>query len=221
MPQLTFLNLSEERQKKILEVCFKEFALNEYKVASIGNIIKELNIAKGSFYRYFENKRDLYFYLIDEAGKTRFREIDILFADPKKDFFQLIIENFAFKIQYDLENPLPSGFLYNVMQEKNNEEIGNIQIETKKRILNIIMELLNRNETIHQVRTDIPLFDMAYSILQMQWGMYDYLELKHSVDFRENIKAGKAVFSISKEDILKDVSSFVEILKSGMQSRSI
>ena len=85
MPLQTFLNLPEERRKMILDVAFEEFALHEYKVASIGNIIKKLEIAKGSFYRYFENKKALYFYLLDYAGKLRFEMVDHLFDDDEMD----------------------------------------------------------------------------------------------------------------------------------------
>ena len=65
----TFINLSPERQKEIIENSLKEFALNEYQTASISNIVTDLGIAKGSFYRYFESKKDLYFYLIDYCIK--------------------------------------------------------------------------------------------------------------------------------------------------------
>ena len=112
MPLQTFLNLSEERQKEILDVAFEEFALHEYKVASISNIVKKLNIAKGSIYRYFDNKKDLYFYLIQVASEMRFSEIDDLFADPNHDLFESITENFFRKVLFDLQNPLISGFLY-------------------------------------------------------------------------------------------------------------
>ena len=217
MPLQTFLNLPEERRKMILYVAFEEFALHEYKVASIGHIVKKLGIAKGSFYRYFENKKALYFYLLDYAGKLRFDMVDHLFANDEMDFFELIVENFAMKVRFDMENPLTSGFLYNVMQEKNNEEIGNIQLETKKKILNIVENLLLTQVRCHTIRTDIPLADMAYLIVQVQWGIYDYLEIKYGIDFRENVKQRKPVFTIPEEDILNDVRSFARLLKSGMQ----
>lgn len=217
MPLQTFLNLPEERRKAILDAAYEEFALNEYRVASLGNIIKKLGIAKGSFYRYFENKKELYFYLLDHAANLRFEAVDHLFIDTEKDFFELIIENFAMKVRFDIENPLIGGFLYNVMQEKNNEEIGNIQLDTKKKILEMVEDLLLTQVRHHTIRPDIPIHDMAYFVVQIQWGIYDYLEIKYDVDFRENVKQRKPVFSIPEDDIKNDVRSFARLLQSGLQ----
>ncbi|MCG8698850.1 MAG: TetR/AcrR family transcriptional regulator [Bacteroidales bacterium] len=219
MPLTTFHNLDIQRQQEILDVCFKEFALHEYKVASIGNIIKDLGIAKGSFYRYFENKKALYFYLLEYASQLRFNKVENLFTDKVKNFFKLLVDNFAQKVQFDMEFPVHSRFLYNVMQEQNNEEIGNVQLITKRKIMAIIIELLERKNTKKMLRKDIDVFDMAYLVLQVQWGMYDYLELKYNIDFRANVKENKPVFNLPEQDVMRDVFSFVNLLKNGMQKR--
>ncbi len=219
MPLKTFYNLERKRQKEILDACFKEFALHEYKIASIGNIIKELNIAKGSFYRYFKDKKDLYFFLIEYASQMRLKHVDKIFPGPGKDLFEAIIENFSMKIQFDLEYPLYSGFLYNVMQEKNNEEIGNIQLETKRKITLMVIDILTKYQTVNNLRQDIPIFDLSYLIVQVQWGMYEYLELKYKVNYRENVKKNKPVMSIQREKILEDVRSFVQLIKNGITNQ--
>lgn len=218
MPLQTFYNLSEDRQNRILQVAFEEFALHEYKVASISNIVKQLGIAKGSIYRYFENKKDLYFYLIQKASEMRYDEIDELFSDPQNNLFDGITENFARKIQFDLDNPLVSGFLYNLIQEKNNEEIGNIQLQTKKQVVDLVVKILEPHFKNGSIRNDISMFDMAYLITQIQWGLYDYLEIKYKIDFRENIKQKKQVFTIPKEKIVADVKSFTSLMQLGIQN---
>jgi AcrR family transcriptional regulator len=219
MPLQTFINLKEERKQEILNVAFEEFALHEYKVASISNIVKKLNIAKGSIYRYFENKKDLYFYLIQVASEMRFSDIDNLFENPENDLFESITENFSRKIMFDMQNPLISGFLYNLIQEKNNEEIGNIQLQTKKRIVNLVITILQPYVKAGKIRKDINVFDLAYLITNIQWGMYDYLELKYNVDFRENVKLKKPVFTIPQEKIIDDVKTFVELMRNGIQNK--
>ena len=59
MPKETFLNLPEEKRNRILDAAIQEFAANPYDVASISNIVRKVGIAKGSFYQYFEDKKDL------------------------------------------------------------------------------------------------------------------------------------------------------------------
>ena len=74
MPNQTFFNLPPKKRQLITELSIAEFANSDYESASISNVVKRANIAKGSFYQYFEDKKDLYLYLIDlrRSRKSRF-----------------------------------------------------------------------------------------------------------------------------------------------------
>lgn len=71
MPKQTFFNLPEEKRQAILDIAVEEFAENDYKNASISNIVTRAGIAKGSLYQYFEDKRELYFYLLQLATEEK------------------------------------------------------------------------------------------------------------------------------------------------------
>ncbi|MNO21931.1 Fatty acid metabolism regulator protein [compost metagenome] len=60
-----FLNLSPEKQDRILNAALKEFAQKGYQNASTNEIVKEAGISKGLLFHYFNNKKDLYLYLYD------------------------------------------------------------------------------------------------------------------------------------------------------------
>ena len=64
MPTKTFFNLPEAKQKMLLKAAEKEFSRVLYRDASINKIVQNANISRGSFYMYFENKEDLYLYII-------------------------------------------------------------------------------------------------------------------------------------------------------------
>lgn len=217
MPLSTYFNLSPERQAEILEVCFEEFALNAYRNASVSRIVRKLQLAKGSFYRYFEHKMDLYAYLIDQATVKRMENVRELLADPEQDFFELMVENFRARLQFDLAHPLISGFLYNVMQERNEEELGNMLLHTKFRIVQLVRPILAVQQERGKIRTDLDLDLLAYAVVQMQIGMYDYLAMTFQIDFRENIRNRQPVLSVPAEALTKTVSHFSEILRSGLQ----
>src|ERR1044071_1961490 len=114
----TFKNLSEERQLEIIEVCLREFAVNGYTNASLGNIIAELEIAKGSFYRYFESKRSLYLFLLDHCAEIRLKHDASIVKKPSSDFFERMLQHFKGKIKFDKHHPLESAFLHTVLDEK-------------------------------------------------------------------------------------------------------
>lgn len=69
MPKQTFLNLPEDKKQKILEAAKNEFSRVSVTEASINNIVTEANIARGSFYQYFESKEDLLIFMIDKASE--------------------------------------------------------------------------------------------------------------------------------------------------------
>lgn len=64
MPTNTFFNLPEEKKQKILKAANKEFARVPIEQTSIKNIVEDAEIARGSFYQYFEDKEDLFEYIM-------------------------------------------------------------------------------------------------------------------------------------------------------------
>lgn len=70
MPKDTFLNLSEDKKNKIINAAKKEFARVTIEEASIKNIVEEAEIARGSFYQYFESKEDLLKYILNSKAKN-------------------------------------------------------------------------------------------------------------------------------------------------------
>lgn len=107
MPKSTFFNLPDNKRESILEIAIEEFANHDYKNASISNIVSKAGIAKGSFYQYFEDKKDLYLYLIQLAGeeKKRFLENSTP-PDPQMhlfDFLRWVVREGA---RFEFSNPL-------------------------------------------------------------------------------------------------------------------
>jgi AcrR family transcriptional regulator len=66
MPKPLFDKLSPEKKQPIEAAAFDEFSNYDFHAASINRIVKSAGIARGSFYLYFEDKADLYFYLIED-----------------------------------------------------------------------------------------------------------------------------------------------------------
>ena len=71
MPNQTFFNLPDKKRQTITDLANAEFANNNYQNALITKIVKQAKIAKSSFYQYFEDKKELYLYLVDSANKEK------------------------------------------------------------------------------------------------------------------------------------------------------
>lgn len=220
MPLKTFENLEEKRQQEILDVAYEEFALHSYNTASVSNIVKKLGIAKGSFYRYFKNKLDLYAYLIDHAYKIRMSQLDGLLINPDLNFFDIIKENFRNKIEFDIRYPLQSSFMYNVMIESNyNRDVYALAEKLKTTVINFTQNIIAQYQKAGKINLNINPQKAAFLIYQVQVGIYEYLSLFKNIDFSENIKNKKAVFTLPETEIMKIVEDFTEIIKSGLEQK--
>lgn len=153
MPSDTFLRLNDEKKKKLIDASFKEFSLNNFNDASINRIIKEAGISRGSFYMYFEDKKDLYFYLLEQYGEILSNNMKKDLIKNKGDLFKMFQDNIEESYNYFKNN--------NINFFKKSLENVTIMEESKrtfgfrdKRLLqelipNINLELLNDKAKRH------------------------------------------------------------------------
>ncbi len=215
----TFTNLPTARQEEIIAASLEEFALHEYETASLSNIVAKLGLAKGSFYRYFESKKSLYLFLLNHCINVRLEHDSGLINKEETDFFELMVQHFAAKISYDKRYPLHSAFLYNVMNEKNNDELGNIQLESRKKVLEVIKKMVTGWVDGGMLRTDVDADSMSFLVLNTQISVFDYLTLKYGIDIRKNIREKKLLYELPESELIKTSRLFVDLLKNGIGNK--
>lgn len=92
MPTQTFQNLTDEKKERIIAGAMKEFSEYSFTEVSISNIVENAGISRGSFYQYFEDKRELYYFLI-EKFRCNYRRVLIRNLDEYKgDFYRGYLE---------------------------------------------------------------------------------------------------------------------------------
>ena len=99
MPKLTFYNLPDEKRQTLIQALKSEFSRVPLFEASVSNIVKAAGIPRGSFYQYFEDKDDAFFYLLNElAEQENYNFLSILSmhnGDPFEtaiDFYKRMLE---------------------------------------------------------------------------------------------------------------------------------
>lgn len=170
MPSKTFYNLSEEKKKKIILAAKEEFSKKLYQEASLNQIIKESNISRGSFYMYFNDKEELYFYLLDEY-KSKFEKIikntieknngevfssfqeffsiiSIILKDKNYEFEKNIFKNMNYFIENQLlkkePDSIPEDYIYEYIDK---EKLVLTKKEEILHLLHIIIMLSINNLT--------------------------------------------------------------------------
>ncbi|QDX94199.1 TetR/AcrR family transcriptional regulator [Brevibacillus laterosporus] len=91
MPKQTFFNLPNNKKETLINAAMKEFSRVPLFEASISNIIKDAGIPRGSFYQYFEDKEDVFFFLLNENSKRDNEKFISILKEKDGDLFDSFI----------------------------------------------------------------------------------------------------------------------------------
>ena len=69
MPSQTFQRLTPEKKDRITSALLSEYSQRPLALAQVAPIVKEAQIARGAFYKYFADQKDAYQYLYQLALK--------------------------------------------------------------------------------------------------------------------------------------------------------
>ncbi len=214
--QQTFLNLPPERQEEILQVAYEEFALKGYQSASLSEIIRKIGVAKGSFYRYFLSKKELFVYLLKTATERRYSNLDKLLVNPEIGFFELIKLNFKAIIASDKEDPLVSGFIYQVVHERDTNEVSDIIESIYIQVIEKIKLIIGDKKYKRELKGIDPDF-IAFHVFYSQLWFYDYISFKYKINYEENIRNHLPIMNLPDEELDRISDMSVELLKYGLK----
>lgn len=203
MPKPTFFNLVNDKQERIMDAIIKEMGEHTFEHININNIIKDANIPRGSFYQYFEDKKDMYDYFYTYIAKKKFEywgnllnfDEDIPFLER---FYMIYLKGYEFTRDYpDLvqvgKKILSSDFMTQSDQAKMSMKIA---IDHYAKYIKIDQEK-------GRIRKDIDAVFLSTMLLEMM--------NKLSID-----DLMKDQFSM--ENIEKNVKMMIDILKKGIQT---
>lgn len=98
MPKETFYRLPDEKRERIMAAVEREFLENSFEAASINRIIKEAAIPRGSFYQYFEDKKDIFLYIVSTHKNEAFGFVESFIKDSDGDVFSFMRKAIDFMI---------------------------------------------------------------------------------------------------------------------------
>ena len=84
----TFLRLPEEKKNRFLDAAWEEFTNVSYADASINKIVSRARVPRGSFYQYFTDKQELFFFLLSGMLKHFYEEYNRMLDNCQGDIFQ-------------------------------------------------------------------------------------------------------------------------------------
>lgn len=216
MPKETFEKLPKEKREAFIKAFLEEFAAKNYDKASISVVVKKLKIAKGSVYQYFENKLDLYLYLKYLCEGIKMRYVLALDRANYPDFWDYYRAQYECGIQFDLEHPLESQFLYRIGEKETSEVLKELTKEWKARAIQAYSAVIQGEIDKGYFRDDISAEVMTHFLVSVSMGIGDVLRQQYDIDFDENIKQGKPVFALDRTLLMKAVDDQIALLKGAL-----
>ncbi|MFT8314978.1 MAG: TetR/AcrR family transcriptional regulator [Clostridium sp.] len=127
-----FEKLPEEKKKKIIDACIKEFSKNGYVNASTNNIVLNAGISKGSLFNYFDNKKNLYLYILDYAINFYVNLMLKKMNINNPDILKRILEWAELKLSIAMEQPITYQFFATAFINVPEELKADIEIRYNK-----------------------------------------------------------------------------------------
>ncbi|MDG0873218.1 TetR family transcriptional regulator [Paenibacillus thiaminolyticus] len=100
MPKQTFFNLSEDKRRKLMSAMKEEFSRVPLHEASVANIVQTAGIPRGSFYQYFEDKDEAFYFLLEQHTKDNQEKFIASLQKFDGDIFDTFIEMFREMLEF-------------------------------------------------------------------------------------------------------------------------
>jgi AcrR family transcriptional regulator len=214
LPKETFMNLSPDKQEKVMRSAIKEFTKNGFDKGNIGDIAKCAGVAKGSMYQYFENKRELFLYAVRWTLEVMMNKYapDMTIKNEEMDIFEFLIENSKSSMIQIREERELGIFIQNVFLGKYHnltDESMEYMIKYSQDYMIKLIEVGQRNGS---VRKDIDINTIFLFTLGASFKLKEYMMNKARDQGDDILDADYDIYE-------KDIRDLIELLKNGMGGR--
>ncbi|WP_051623467.1 TetR/AcrR family transcriptional regulator [Clostridium hydrogeniformans] len=205
MPTETFFNLPQEKKNKIIMAIKNEFARVSFDKVSINKIVQDANISRGSFYMYFEDKKDMLIYVLSNYHEEVMSTIKESFKDNNGDIFEVFKDILKFTTNFGTSKE-NIAFCINIFSDQTVQNDVMLQFANRSRqkeFFDLFKDHIHINTLNLQSPKDVDdIIDILISITQ---------------------KATMDIFLClgEKDEILEAYNNKIAILKRGMLKENI
>lgn len=206
MPKQTFFNLSEHKRKKLIDSAEIEFARAPFFEASIANIIKTADISRGSFYQYFQDKDDLYFYLLEGKLKQAKIYFSGLLEKHQGDFIEALIE-------------MQSYFLLALSDEEEKQFLKNALLYTTHRVESSFTSIWDTYLDHQEFKKVGELINRKYLNSTAEKELLHIFKMVSALAFNNLIE--KTVKGLSDDEAMESFKLSMNLLKQGIYKQNL
>lgn len=204
MPQELFYELDIDKKKRIINAGLREFAHHDYSHASTNEIVKKAIISKGSLYKYFTNKEDFYFYILDYIVDDLVKELEDSLPKINGDIFEVIFQYAKVEFNWHIKNPDK----YQLLKRAFIDDSSNMYRKTVERY-----KLVGDNfyyKLLENVNTEELRWEKEKTLNILKWTLEGFNEC-----FTKKIGLYSDIKKI-KDCYVKELKEYMDILREGI-----
>lgn len=195
-------------KERIVEAGIMEFAKNYYDTASVNNIIKVSRTSKGTFYHYFKDKEDLYFYILDTVVQEKIRYISSRIGEMADiaNSISLFDDNFkrlvSLGMEFAADNPLYYEIGMNMFHEPNLDILDRITAQYGDQTKNIIGMIIDKSIKNNELNKHL---SRDFIVSMVSFIMSNYIKIippEDRTDFDSWAKHLDSIFEFIENGIL-------------------
>ncbi|QGH33812.1 TetR family transcriptional regulator [Gracilibacillus salitolerans] len=203
MPNETFFNLPKEKKQKLLDALHREFTKSPLASASIAKIIEYAEIPRGSFYQYFTDKEDAYFYIFNQQTSLAMEKFICILQSNNGNLFDTCIEFYRLIVEEQEQFTFFRNALLN-MNYKIEESLSGI-FASKEKI-----------DHFHQIQEQL---DLASLKVDKEEDLFQLMKMISAITFHNIIEKFSKDFPL--EDAIHNYQTQLQFIKHGVLQQEI
>jgi AcrR family transcriptional regulator len=204
VPKQTFFNLSDKKRKTLIEAAEHEFSRVPLFEASVSNIIKSAGIPRGSFYQYFKDKEDLYFFLLDEKLQESKKRFVFLLNKYEGDLIEAMKE-------------LYHHFLIIIPDEEERNFLRNAMLYTTNKVEKSFADMFDAKQDRERFKEISVLIDRKLLNINNDQEIVHIFQIISAIAFHNFIE--KTMKKLSDEEAMKEFTIMLEMIKQGISKQ--
>lgn len=211
-PRQTFFNLPPDKQQRVLEAAVQEFSERGYQQASINTIVSRVNIAKGSIYQYFDNKKSLFLFIFHQAISIVRQMLKHVKKESQgEDFFTRVKKSLLAGVEFIDKHPALYRIYLRILFERDSplreDLLQAIRLFSREYLLSLLEEGQERGEIRKDIDPTLAIFILD-AALDRFLQIYALPHLDPALDLKK------------KEGIEEKIDGIVTLLRRGLASVS-
>lgn len=208
MPKDTFFNLNEDKRNRIIEAAMTEFENYSFENASTNRIVESAGISKGSFYQYFDDKKDLYMHIIHRMVEAKVAYVTPAMKNPfGHDLMDLIHDMNLEGLRFAANEPRYMKIGLRLLQDRNQDIYREVMEENQVKSLEVYKMLVKSAKDKGELRPDLDVELTARLIMIMS------IEIIHLVT--------NGYEEIDEKTIMPSLDKLMDILAYGIKNREV